>query len=137
MKNSEMAALVQDGIFPVVTFTDLSDYESILEPKQRGRLTAVKFKHDDILVFTVDLTDFEEFNKQFESNTYFDKNHNPVLSVREAGFYESVTELYAMPDGEFPGEVEESERLRVHDQWKKSGSTASYVQWLEDQLARK
>ncbi len=135
MLGKEFAALVNDGIFPVVTFTkDIVNCEGYFEPGMRGRLRSVRNSGDDVVIFTVDLSEFEEFNKQFETANYYDKNHVACLNAREAGLYNVKEQYYADCDLEAYIEIEEPHRLKIYEEYKQSGSELTYVQWLEDNV---
>lgn len=137
MDMREFSRMVKNGIHPVVTFLDaIEDKEGYLEKGMRGRVTGAIVDGDDLVTLTVDLTEFDEYNKAFESKGYFDKNRNPVLTAREAGYYKPVDTVYFDADEEMNGfmEIESAEALAIHQEYLSSGSLKPYVQWLEEAL---
>jgi hypothetical protein len=115
-----------------------NDLESYVEPGMRATITSVSWdgegKNESEAVFKlrVDFSKFDEENKQFETHCYFDKNHNPVLSAREAGQYEVQDTLYLSPDFETYFTMEIDSPFR--EEFVKSGSNDTYVKFLEDRL---
>ena len=134
MLGKDFAAMVQDGIHPVVTFIKgIEDKEGYAEAGMRGRIAGVDNVHE-FPRFYVDFSEFDEFNKQFEAHNYYDDKGVARLTAREAGHYKPQDTIYA--DGEYgvPWEIEQASRLALHERFKASGSGLSYVQWLEDAL---
>ena len=115
-----------------------NDLESYVEPGMRATITSVSWEHngtnecDAVFKLHVDFSKFDEENKQFETHCYFDKNQNPVLSAREAGQYEVQDTLYLSPDFETYFTMEVDSPFR--EDFAKSGSTGTYVKFLEDRL---
>ena len=137
MKGKELAQMVKDGIRPVVTFkAPILDKEGYLETGMRGRLVAVSNEHDDMFKLHVDLSEFDDFNRQFESANYYDKDGVPRLTAREAGFYKvPKDELYVGNDEDVDFcEVEEPGRLGLYETYRKVSANTTYVQWLEDRV---
>jgi len=137
MTGEQIAQLVKDGVHPVVTFkAPILDKEGYLEAGMRGRLVAVSNEHDDMFKLHVDLSEFDEFNRQFESANYYDKDRVPRLTARESGFYkEPKDEVYVGNDEEVDFcEVEEPNRLGLYEAYRKTAAALSYVQWLEDRV---
>lgn len=137
MLGKELADLIASGARPVVTFTaHVLDMEIYLEPGMRGRLVSASHRHDGMFKLEVDLTEFDEFNKQFESANYFDKAGVACLTAREAGYYPEGNEsFYAMLDQ--PADylaLEDDSRLQLYRDYLASGSSLNYVQWLEDRV---
>lgn len=136
MNGRELSQMVQDGIHPVVFFKkDIADQEGYLENGMRGRIIGSKPGHDGCCVFIVDLGDFDTFNRNFESNKYYDKNQVPCLTAREAGFYKQQEQVWVDVSAEIQSfEVENTERLALYLRFKSDRSGDTYVQWLEDAL---
>lgn len=138
MKNREFAHLVQSGVRPVVTFTkSIEDCEGYAEANMRARVTGARFKHDDMLVFAMDFSEFDDFNRPLESANYYDKEGAAVLTAREAGYYKPVDDYFLMPDVEAPFAVVEAEQLQLYDRYRASGASESYVCWLEQMVLAK
>jgi hypothetical protein len=124
------------------------DLECYPENGMRARVLNVtedKFHSDDdgqVWVVTVDYTDFDSHNRAFESSNYYDKNGNPGLTARQAGFYKETEDLYLpAPAFHAPDEMWESYfvvldpmRIRLAGKFKLQGNGRTYIQWLEDQV---
>lgn len=137
MNGKELALLVADGIRPVVTFQKpIEDMEGYLEAGMRGRLVASNEQRGGRFEIYVDLTEFDNFNKQFESANYYDKSGVPCLTARQAGNYKEPKEnFYVDSDQEVNFlVVEEGGRLALHQEFVKSCAKSTYVQWLEDRV---
>lgn len=137
MDGKTLRQLVTDGVHPVVTFTAaVLDKESYLEAGMRGRLVATSAGRNDMFKLYIDLSEFEDFNRQFESANYYDKNGVPRLTAREAGFYTGpAEEIYVGEDEEVDFcEIEEPHRLRLYEEYLKAAAKVTYVQWLEDRI---
>lgn len=137
MTGAELAQLVSDGSQPVVTFKPpILEQEGYLEAGMRGRLVAVSNEPDGIVKFRVDLAEFDDFNRAFESANYFDKAGVPCLTAREAGYYKDAKEsIYAGAADEVDFcEVEASPRFALYAEFRQSAAGRSYVQWLEDRV---
>ncbi len=136
MLGKEFAELVWGGVFPVVFFKeDILNQEGYLEPGMRGRLTGVRNDGKDVLIFTLDLSEFEDHNRALESASFFDKNMQPTLTAREAGHYKVKMDLYVDTDLEACMEVEEPHRLQIFQMYQEAKPGIPYTMWLEDQVA--
>lgn len=136
MLGKELAALIKDGVHPVVTFRpSVLVYENYMEPGMRGRLVSISNERDDMFRLLIDFTEFDEFNQQFESRNYYDKNGVPCLTARESGYYKGSGHIYVDNDSEVDFfEIEESERLKLHVEFQAGQSDKTYLQWLEDMV---
>lgn len=141
MKGKELAELLLSGSRPVVVFkAPILDSEGYLEPGMRGRLVAVSNMREDTFKLHVDLSEFDEFNRQFESANYYDKSGVPRLTAREAGYYSGPEEtLYVgLQDNVDFCEAEEPARLELYADYCKAADGAAsgltYTQWLEDRV---
>lgn len=133
MLGKEFEAAIRNGQKPVVIFLkSVEDLEGYLEPGMRGRIVAVRDEDDDLLSFTVDLAEFETFNAAFESSNYYDKDGNPRLTAREAGYYKPIEEIWSGRSDEVPMSLEDSGRLNLFTAYQDAKVGLSYVQWLED-----
>lgn len=140
MLGKELADLIASGARPVVTFTPgILDMENYLEPGMRGQLVGISERQDGMFKVLIDLSAFDDFNKQFESANYYDKNGVANLTAREAGYYTGPSEsFYAMLDQ--PVEylvIEEAARLELFRKYQAAGTKLNYMQWLEDQVLTK
>lgn len=86
---------------------------------------------------TFDFVGMDEHNLPFESTSFYDKNHNPTLTAREAGHFKeqhtfSVNALdWSRAFTPVSGLVETLTRLHA-----KSGSDLPYLAWVEEAAAR-
>lgn len=137
MLGNEFANLIKDGLKPVVLFNKrIEDQEGYLEKGMRGRIIGIEKEDNDTFSFKVDFQEFEDFNKQFESSNYYDEKGNPTLTAREAGYYKPQDTVWADIGYEVPWEVEEDYRLKLYNKYKASPEGKTYVQWLEDYVAK-
>ena len=97
--HKQLIGLVQAGKKPVITFTKgAEDLEGYQEPGMKAQVQAIRVNHANVLIITVDHSQFENHNKQFESSNYFDKSQVPCLNAREAGYYKVIDSVYVMAD---------------------------------------
>lgn len=137
MNTKIFAQLIQDGIKPVVTFNKRVEGKyCYAESHMRARVIGAEFCHDDVIKFKVDYSEFEEFNKAYESAKYYDDKVYPTLTARQAGRYKVTEIIYEGADSEVCFDVEESNRLKVYELYKQDSNDLSYVQWLEDKVTR-
>lgn len=140
MNAKQLHEMIQNGGSLVVTFKEaILDQEGYAEPQMRGRIVSSQIKHDDVIEMVVDFTEFDQYNMQFESANHFDKDHNPTLTARQAGFYNMTNEkIFFMVDAfniDDVLEVERDSRIKLYEKFTRELTTKTYVQWLEDQLA--
>ena len=126
----------------VIQFTkNIEDFEVYAENGMRARIVNVieDVHHDNdhenqVHKIVVDYTEFDEFNKQFESSNYWDKNGQACLTAREAGFYKEVETLYFGSPELWPFEdyftLLDEKKNNLLTEFKRSGFT-NYVEWLE------
>lgn len=132
---------------PVVEFgKDAGDMEAYPETGMRARFLGVSWDgHGDDeteAVFKVQLSfeGFEDHNRPFEQANYYDNNHVPRLTAREAGQYKMVDFFYVSPDvmTEDPTfdyfHLTDSSGLLMSE-FSNSGE-ANYVKWLEQQVLK-
>lgn len=136
MTGKELAQLVRDGIRPVVTFgKSVEDQESYLEAGMRGRLVGVLRDEHEYISLAVDLTEFDDFNRQYEKANYYDKSGVARLTAREAGFYKPTESVYMGPDDEVEVLViEDADALKLYARYQTERGGKSYVQWLEQRV---
>ena len=89
--------LAKSMVGKVVEFTTgVEELEEYMEPQMRAIVTAVttgQFHQEDdtlneaVFKITFSFESFDQYNRRFESATYYDKNRRPCLTAREAGFY--------------------------------------------------
>lgn len=134
----------------VITFKKgCEDLESYCEAGMKAKIIAITLtrleKNESDLVYKVniDYSQFDDFNKSFETANYFDKNGRPNLTAREAGLYNVQDTLYLGSDNIWPWttyfEVEHnSVSNRMFDRYSRrtSDTELSYLKWLETQLSK-
>lgn len=79
----------------IVEFTSkIEDWECYADNYMRARVIGYKFNpHGDTIpseqvheIF-FDFSEFDEHNRKYEQNNYWDKDGNATLTAREAGYY--------------------------------------------------
>lgn len=133
----ELCEAVIAGLRPVVTFmSPVEDCESYIETNMRGRIVGARISKDDVVSIKVELDDFAAHNKPFESSTYYDKNGNPTLTAREAGYYNSVEELYLEPTDLVSKimTIDSDDQVKLFEEFKAESADVSYVSWLESKV---
>lgn len=133
-KIAELVRLIQNGAKPVVQFgRDIADKESYPDAGMRARALSVRKENSDVLYIEFDFSEFEAFNLPFEQPNYYDKAGKPTLTARQAGFYRPQDNLYfdADEDVETSLELVADERTALYNQYQASGTSETYVSWLE------
>jgi hypothetical protein len=137
--------MLTEYVNKIVTFTKRAeDLEAYPEEGMRARIVSIRGDgihkddiEDHIYIVTVDYSEFDEFNKTFESSDYYDKNGSPCLTARQAGFYTVQEDLYFPSPKVVAFEkyftITEADRIDLIRQFKESGAV-NYVGWLETRL---
>lgn len=140
MKHSDFVQMVRSGVHPVITFNEgITKLEVYPQPGMRGRvIDAENGDDDDTILFIFDYAEFDEYNKQFEEENYYDKNGAARLTAREAGCYDVVEGIYTMSYQDVGSQfvLTDSLSTRLYNIYSQSGSGGSYVAWLEDTVSR-
>lgn len=136
---SDLRQLHANGGKLVVEFLPpIVDCESYAEAGMRAEIVAVAPRdEDDVQRITFSFENFEDFNKPFESANYFDKKQAPVLTAREAGYYNPVEVYYFMASETIKAfKFVDDKSLALLNKYKASAESASmsYVAWLEKQI---
>lgn len=80
---------------PVIRMLEqVAIFENYLEPGMLARVVGMRHDGDDVLIADLVLTEFDDYNKQFETNHYYDKNGVPCLTARESGNFSETLALY-------------------------------------------
>lgn len=78
-----------------VQFTDAAeDLECYAEIGMKAVLLEARQDHPEVWVLFLDYAPFDAHNLPLEQSNYYDKNHNPCLTAREAGFYKARDTIY-------------------------------------------
>ncbi len=138
MKAADLVELVRNGVRPVVVFSkSIEDAETYPEPGMRARVTGVLSvdADEDLLKIAVDYGEFDSFNRPFESANYYDKQGNPTLTAREAGYYKPNDTLYLSLSEEIGCfRVVEDARTALYQTYLDGGGSGTYLEWLENQV---
>lgn len=136
----DVGEAIRAGHTIVVQFTKaVLEQEGYLEPGMRGKLIAFSEEDDTVVKFTVDLTDFEAYNRAFESSTYWDRQGKPTLTAREAGHYpkDNLESLWADETSNVSelAEIVSDEGADLYKEFRATGVTdILYITWLENQV---
>lgn len=119
----------------------IEDFECYPEKNMRARIISIserdtksKDLYDHLYTITFDYSEFDDYNKAFESSNYWDKNGDASLTAREAGIYEVKEKIHFGAPELWPFEdyfklldpaVEE-----LVNRFKQSNSS-NYIEWLE------
>ena len=140
MNTKEFSEMVRSGVYPVITFRKgIEDSEGYAEAGMRAKVISAVIKHDDCVLITVDFSQFDEFNKSYESSNYYDKNGNAVWTARQAEQYKVVDSWYLDASTEFShyAEVTNSDSLKLFQEFSESNTDKTYVEWLEAKVVTK
>jgi hypothetical protein len=104
----------------IIEFTpEVEKDETMFDAGMRGRVTDYQIQHEDVVKITVDFSQFEEFNKQFEKATFYGKDGQANLKWSESPFYPNnkVEIIYVDLDIErWPLPFREVEEAELEDQ---------------------
>jgi hypothetical protein len=134
----------------VITFNlACEDLENYCEAGMKAKVTSISLmRHEEVeqdMVYLVklDYTNFDDYNRKFETANYYDKLGKPKLTAREAGFYKLEDTLYLGSNNIFPWnnyfEVEHdsiSDRMYTRYVNSNTDKTITYLKWLETQLSK-
>lgn len=112
---------------------EISNMECYAEKGIRANISKITLSHDCVCVY-FDYSDFDNYNKQFETSGYYDTQRNPVLTAREAGFYHEKESIYFDQDSkpnDFFVEVGDSNNSLYAAFSEKKLSGETYMAFLE------
>lgn len=116
----------------------IEEMETYAESGMRAVIKKVyPYPHDpeDVIIVEFSFVEYDDYNKNFESNNYYDKNRAPTLTAREAGYYSPVDSIY-LDKQDFLAlkyfKTLLSERSSLVGEYLESGTKKSYVTWLEN-----
>lgn len=125
-----------------VQFTAMIEYmEAYPEAGMRAVITDAycedansKDVNQHIYAIEFDFTNYDEFNRQFETANYYDSKHEPNLTAREAGYYKTKEKIFfgspeIVPFKQYFTVLDEKTN-RLYRQFKETG-LQNYVEWLE------
>ena len=115
----------------------VEDLEDYADTGMRLTITGSRESHDDVVILEMSYEKYDEFNKTFEKRNYYDKDGQPCLNAREAGYYKAKDTMYVMntddPNEYFLSLEDGSGRwIQAYLQSRREGET--YVAFLENLL---
>jgi hypothetical protein len=121
----------------------IEDMEAYPEPGMRAQIVSVNadtsFSDPKEHIYTIvfDYTEFDDYNKNFESANYYDPRGVACLTARQADLYRLRETIYFGCPDHWPFEnyftVLNAHQLVLIERFKKSGQK-NYLSWLEDQI---
>lgn len=125
-----------------IEFTNrIEEAEGYAEGKMRATISNIyqdkkgETPEDDVWVIDFNFTEYDDFNRQFESSNYYDSRGIPNKTAREKGFYKTLDRYHFGSPELYPFESyftildEGSKELRQRFEACKE---TSYVRWLEN-----
>lgn len=97
MTLSELFSAVNSDnpIQPVIRMLEGVDiFEDYLEAGMAARVVGADHDGDDVIGVDLVLTEFDEYNRQFETSCYYDENGTPCLTARESGNYSERMKVF-------------------------------------------
>lgn len=127
--------MIKNGVKPVIQFNEKTlehDYEP--DPLMRARVESIQYDTYHVWILHCDLTEFEEFNKQFERRDFKGYNGETGLLWRESPLYPK-NKLYKI----YIDDDEDDVLFDVLDDslfkdFQKETKGESYIEWLENQV---
>lgn len=116
----------------------IEDLEAYPDENMRLTLYTIQDDGNEVMKLHVSYELYDEYNKQFENHTYFDKNHRPCLNAREAGYYKINDILYVMANDNPHDYFSVLNVSKAYNYWlavSEPGQT--YIQWLESIVEQK
>jgi len=127
---------INNGLKPVVVFdtNDINDFISYIQKNMMGRIVDIIHDGDDVYKLFIDLKEFEENNKLFDSPVWYDRNGEPSLTGIEAGMYpkDGIETLYL--DGGFDVPFRVKDQNPLLDEYNDEKPDVTYIEWLENKV---
>lgn len=139
MNIKEFAEMVASGVTPIVELSKgIEDCEGYPEAGMRGKIISAVNDVDDTTIVRIDFSEFDEFNKSFESANYYGGNGIANLTAREANQYKFVQEYYldSTTDVEYYFKNVSRKSISLYSAFEASRTTGSYVEWLENKVCK-
>ena len=115
----------------------IEDIEDYPETHMRANVIGLHESHSDpeIVKVTFDYEPHERYNAAFETANYYDKNQNPTLTAKEAGFYSAISTNHMMLESldDMMSLFDEGPKKALYSEFLTS-EPASYIHWLEDKV---
>lgn len=132
----QLPALRQRGPVNVEFVKDAMDYaEAYPEGGMRATVLDITTDDEDVLRLHLSFEAFDEYNKAFESHNYFDRDGQPTLTARDAGYYSVKDHVYVMAGDDISTyfTLMGTSASKLHQQYldECGDKGITYVQWLE------
>ena len=116
----------------------VEDLEDYADTGMRLTITGSRESYDGIVILEVSYEKYDEFNKAFEKHNYYDKEGQPRLNAREAGYYKAKDTMYVM-NTDNPNEyflsLEDSANKWIQEYFVRRHKDETYVAFLERTLS--
>jgi hypothetical protein len=139
--------LMQHLVGKEIQFTNkIEEMEAYSEGGMRARIVSITEedtdsanKHDHIFIITFDYSEYDEYNKRFETANYYGPGRDAVAdkTAREVGQYHLQEKIYFGSPKLWPFEeyfvLLNEKSVALYNKFKASGSS-NYVEWLEQMV---
>jgi hypothetical protein len=116
----------------------VEDLEDYADAGMRLTIAGARESYDGVVILGVSYEKYDEFNKAFEKCNYFDKEGQPRLNAREAGYYKAKDTMYVMSTDD-PNEyflsLEDSANKWIQEYFVRRHKDETYVAFLERTLS--
>jgi len=128
-----------------IRFTNkIEEMECYPEGGMRARIASIRSEDTDstdlnehVYRIEFDYSEYDDFNRLFESANYYGRDSVPNKTAREAGHYSKTETIYFGSPLLFPFEnyfrLASEHHQKLHEQFRGSGEQ-NYVEWLEKQV---
>lgn len=135
----DVTQALRNGHSVVVEFKKaVEEQEGYLEARMRGRLISFTEEDDTLVRFVIDLSEFDAYNRPFESSNYWDKSGKATLTAREAGYYpeDHREALYADENAAVTdlADIVTDDKLGLYSEFLSAAPGEAYTAWLESQV---
>lgn len=115
-----------------------ADFETVLDPKMRGRVVGIMRDNYEGVKLVVDLTDFMDSNAPYERATWYGPNDSLVKARETSSWPHNNQEfVWFHEDTAFDTYFEIiSGGNELFDEYQASGFGGSYISWLEATVIR-
>ena len=120
----------------VVTLGKGVEYcENYAEEGMMARIVGFRIEDGDCILLKFDFTEFDNFNRSFESSNYYDQQGHATLTARLAGYYKPIDEYFFGEDVLNIVKPVEDARINLLKRWtEETEGKITYVAWLENQV---
>jgi len=144
MKMINLRDKVSNGYRPVVRFKKhIEDVESYFEGFMKARIVNVGHLDDDAFSFVFNVSEFNDYNAEYESSDYYDTMGVPRLTATEANMHPCRNHMcetvYFATDATVEGwfEIVSDASTELYKRYENdTKSHLSYVDWLEAKVIK-